>query len=108
MIPPESSRQRNTYIIGDSAVVPDPTADELVEIARSLVETHEMFRGGLMPRVAFLSYSTHASGAGESVDKVRSAVEKFRTKYPDIEVDGPLQLDAAMDPYIYLSKTYGK
>lgn len=62
----------------------------------------------MTPRVAFLSFSTHTSGVGKSVEKVREAVEKFRSKYPNIEVDGPLQLDAAIDRDIYLTKTKGK
>lgn len=108
MIPSEKSLIQNTYVIGDSAVNPDPTADELVEIARSLVDTHETFLKGVIPRVAFLSFSTHASGIGASVSKIREAVEKFRAKYPDIETDGPLQFDAAIDRDIYLTKTKGK
>lgn len=108
MIPSEKSLEQDIYIIGDSAVNPDPTADELVEIWRSLVETHETFQKGVTPRVAFLSFSTHTSGVGKSVEKVREAVEKFRSKYPNIEVDGPLQLDAAIDRDIYLTKTKGK
>ncbi len=108
MIPSEKSLEQNIYIIGDSAVNPDPTTDELVEIARSLVETHEIFLKGVIPRVAFLSFSTHTSGVWLSVSKSREAVEKFRAKYPDIEVDGPLQFDAAIDRDIYLTKTKGK
>lgn len=62
MYPGEESISRESYTIGDSAVTPDPSASELVAIAESLVETHRRFHATL-PRVAFLSYSTYASGS---------------------------------------------
>ena len=108
MIPWEKSIQSDIYTIGDSAVTPEPSSSELVEIARSLVETHELFYPWVTPRVAFLSFSTHESGIWASADKVREAVRLFREKYREIECDGPIQFDAAIDQDIYLSKTKGK
>lgn len=107
MVPDELSRSQEVYIIGDSAVNPDPSADDLVSLAGSLVETHEAFRPEIPPRIAFLSYSTHESGTGASSEKVQKALALFRERYPEISCDWPLQFDAAIDRDTYLSKTKG-
>ena len=56
------------------------------------------------PKVAFLSYSTHGSGKGEDVDKVRNATNKARIKYPDLPIDGEMQFDAAVSPRVARTK----
>jgi phosphate acetyltransferase len=80
-------------VYGDCAINPDPTADELAEIAIQSANSAAAF--GIEPRVAMISYSTGASGAGEDVDKVRRATAKVRALRPDLVVDGPIQYDAA-------------
>ncbi len=81
---------------GDCAIVPDPTAEELADIAISSARTAAQF--GIDPRVAMLSYSTGTSGTGADVDKVRKATELVRKRDPELLVEGPIQYDAAVDP----------
>ena len=80
---------------GDCAVNPNPTAEELAEIAISSAETTERF--GIEPKVALLSYSSGDSGKGEEVEKVRNATRIFKEKAPQFKVEGPIQYDAAVD-----------
>ncbi|HSN44682.1 MAG TPA: phosphate acetyltransferase [Propionibacteriaceae bacterium] len=82
-------------VYADCAVNPDPTAEQLADIAISSVDTALKF--GIEPRVAMLSYSTGDSGSGEDVDKVRAATEIVRARMPELKVDGPIQFDAAVD-----------
>ncbi len=89
-------------VFGDCAVNPNPTSEQLAEIAISSAETAVQF--GVEPRVAMLSYSTGESGAGEDVDKVRKAVEIARKKAPELMLEGPLQYDAAYDPEVARTK----
>lgn len=79
----------------DCAVLPNPTPDQLGEIAVVSAETAAAF--GIDPKVAMLSYSTGASGAGEDVERVVEGLAKARELNPDLAVDGPLQFDAAID-----------
>jgi phosphate acetyltransferase len=81
-------------VYGDCAINPNPTADELAQIAIQCADTARNF--GIMPRVAMLSYSTGESGKGEDVDKVKEATHKVKALRPDIEIDGPMQYDAAI------------
>lgn len=83
-------------IFGDCAININPTAEELAEIAISSADTSIKF--GIDARVAMLSYSSGASGTGEDVEKVRKATEIVKSKRPDIQVEGPIQYDAAVDP----------
>ena len=85
-------------VFGDCAVNPNPTAEQLAEIAISSAETSKRF--GIEPRIAMLSYSSGTSGAGEDVDKVRRATEIVKEKRPDLKVEGPIQYDAAVDPVV--------
>ena len=85
-------------VFGDCAVNPNPTAEQLAEIAISSAESSRAF--GIEPRVAMLSYSSGTSGAGADVEKVRLATELVRQKRPDLKVDGPIQYDAAVDPLV--------
>jgi phosphate acetyltransferase len=85
-------------IFGDCAVNPNPTSEQLADIAISSAETSKMF--GIEPKIAMLSYSSGTSGEGEDVDKVRKATEIVRQKRPDLKVEGPIQYDAAVDPSV--------
>jgi phosphate acetyltransferase len=89
-------------VYGDCAVNPDPTAEELADIAISSAETAVQF--GIEPRIAMLSYSTGESGAGVEVDKVRAATALVRERRPDLEVEGPIQYDAAVDASVARTK----
>ncbi len=80
----------------DCAVVPEPTAVQLAEIALAAARDRSRLVGD-EPRVAFLSYATRGSAEGESVLRVRQAAEQFRTAAPGIASDGELQVDAALD-----------
>lgn len=92
-------------VYGDCAVIPDPTADELADIAISSAKTAAEF--GVDPRIAMLSYSTGDSGTGEDVDKVRRATAIVRDKAPALMIDGPIQYDAASDPATGAAKLPG-
>ena len=87
---------------GDCAIVPDPTSDQLADIAISSARTAAQF--GIDPRVAMLSYSTGTSGTGADVDKVRAATELVRQREPDLLVEGPIQYDAAVEPSVAATK----
>lgn len=92
-------------VYGDCAVNPEPTAEQLADIAISSSQTAVQF--GVEPRVAMLSYSTGDSGSGAEVDKVRRATELVRAARPELEVEGPIQYDAASDPEVGASKLPG-
>lgn len=85
-------------VFGDCAVNPNPTAEQLAEIAISSAESSSRF--GIEPRIAMLSYSSGSSGEGEDVDKVRKATEIVKQKRPDLKIEGPIQYDAAVDPAV--------
>jgi phosphate acetyltransferase len=87
---------------GDCAIVPDPTSEQLADIAISSARTAAQF--GIDPRVAMLSYSTGTSGTGADVDKVRTATELVRKREPDLLVEGPIQYDAAVEPSVAKTK----
>jgi len=92
-------------VYGDCAVIPDPTAEQLADIAISSAATATRF--GVEPRVAMLSYSTGESGVGAEVDKVRTATALVRERRPDLSVDGPIQYDAAVDASVARTKLPG-
>jgi phosphate acetyltransferase len=89
-------------VYGDCAVNPDPTAQQLAEIAVTSAETARAF--GIEPIVAMLSYSTGTSGQGADVDKVREAVAIAKEIAPDLLLEGPLQYDAAVDASVAKTK----
>ena len=89
-------------VYGDCAVIPNPTAHELAEIACSSADTASQF--GIEPRVAMLSYSTGESGHGADVERVREATALVRAKRPDLLIEGPVQYDAAVDPAVAATK----
>jgi len=92
-------------VYGDCAVNPDPTADQLADIAISSAATAAQF--GIEPRIAMLSYSTGESGAGADVEKVRQATARVRDLRPDLAVEGPIQYDAAADAAVAATKMPG-
>lgn len=81
-------------VYGDCAINPDPSAEQLAEIAIESAMSAEAF--GIAPRVAMISYSTGGSGSGNDVDKVREATAIAQQRRPDLLIDGPLQYDAAI------------
>ncbi|MBV7440939.1 phosphate acetyltransferase [Weeksellaceae bacterium TAE3-ERU29] len=85
-------------VFGDCAINPNPTADQLAEIAISSADSATAF--GIEPKVAMLSYSSGSSGKGADVDVVREATEIVKQKRPDLKVEGPIQYDAAVDPSV--------
>jgi phosphate acetyltransferase len=87
----------------DCAVVPEPSAEQLAQIALAAARDRPALVGDA-PRVAFLSYSTRGSASGDMVDKVRAALQRFRVLAPEIPADGELQVDAAIDPAIATRK----
>ncbi|TRW82874.1 phosphate acetyltransferase [Mycolicibacterium sp. 018/SC-01/001] len=87
---------------GDCAIVPDPTDEQLADIALSSARTAAQF--GIEPRVAMLSYSTGTSGSGADVEKVRKATELVRSRDPELLVEGPIQYDAAVEPSVAATK----
>lgn len=82
-------------VFGDCAINPNPTAEQLAEIAISSADSSSAF--GIEPKVAMLSYSSGSSGQGADVDRVRKATEIVKQLRPDIKVEGPIQYDAAVD-----------
>ena len=87
---------------GDCAIVPNPTPEQLADIAISSARTAARF--GVEPRVAMLSYSTGDSGAGADVEKVRAATQLVRSREPELPVEGPIQYDAAVEPSVAATK----
>ena len=89
-------------VYGDCAINPDPSAEQLAEIAIQSADSAKAF--GIDPRVAMISYSTGTSGAGSDVEKVREATRIAQEKRPDLVIDGPLQYDAAIMEDVAKSK----
>lgn len=87
---------------GDCAVNPNPTAEQLANIAISSAQTAQVF--GIEPRVAMLSYSTGASGKGADVDLVIEATKLAQEMAPEMAIEGPLQYDAAIDADVAKTK----
>ena len=92
-------------VYGDCAIVPDPTTEQLADIAISTAETASGL--GIEPRIAMLSYSTGESGHGPDVDRVREATRLVRERRPDLMVEGPIQYDAAIDTTVAKLKLPG-
>ena len=92
-------------VYGDCAINPDPSAEQLAQIAATSADTSAAF--GIEPRVALLSYSSGASGKGSDVEKVRQATAFAKTLRPGVAFDGPLQYDAAVDAGVAAKKMPG-
>ena len=95
VVPPFRGEHTEVLSFTDAAVVPDPTAEQLADIAIAAAAARGKVVGDA-PRVAFLSYSTVGSAGGPSVDKMREALRIFREKAPDVPADGEMQADAAL------------
>jgi phosphate acetyltransferase len=93
-------------VYGDCAVNPNPSAEQLAEIAISSADTARAF-GIVEPRIAMLSYSSGASGEGEDVVRVREATELAKARRPDLILEGPIQYDAAVSPDVADTKMPG-
>ncbi len=89
-------------VYGDCAINPDPTAEQLADIAIQSADSAMAF--GIDPKVAMISYSTGTSGAGSDVEKVREATKIAQERRPDLLIDGPLQYDAAVMENVAKSK----
>ncbi|TKS56636.1 phosphate acetyltransferase [Mesohalobacter halotolerans] len=94
--------ENRVSVFGDCAINPNPNADQLAEIALSSAESSQAF--GIEPRIAMLSYSSGSSGKGEDVEKVRKATELVKQKRSELNVEGPIQYDAAVDMAVGQSK----
>ncbi|NEQ45685.1 MAG: phosphate acetyltransferase [Leptolyngbya sp. SIOISBB] len=97
--------EQRVLVYGDCAINPNPTAEQLAEIAISSADTARTF--GVDPKVALLSYSSGESGKGEEVEKVRAATKLARERRPDLLLEGPIQYDAAVDPEVGAQKMEG-
>ncbi|WIK64669.1 phosphate acetyltransferase [Gleimia hominis] len=93
------------HVYGDCAVNPNPTPEQLADIALTSAQTARQF--GVEPRVALVSYSSGTSGAGPDVDAVAQATRIAQEKAPDLPIDGPIQFDAATDPIVAAKKMPG-
>ncbi|MFQ5536769.1 MAG: phosphate acyltransferase [Gemmatimonadota bacterium] len=103
VFPADHPRGPAVVTFADAGVVPDPTPAQLAEIAAAAVYQRRVIVGD-EPAVAFLSYSTHGSAEGPSVDRVREALALFREAMPGVAADGELQADAALMPEVALRK----
>jgi phosphate acetyltransferase len=95
-----------SYSYADCGVVPDPTAEQLADIAISTAANHRKLTGE-DPRVAMLSFSTKGSASHPSIDKVQKATSIVKMKQPDLVIDGELQFDAAVVPSVSAKKAPG-
>jgi len=102
----EGGQATSVLTFTDSAVVPDPTAEQLADIAAAAADDRRRIVGD-EPVVAFLSYSTKGSAQGPGVDKVRAALGRFRQLRPEVPSDGELQGDAALVPEVARRKAPG-
>ncbi len=93
------------WAFGDCAVNPNPTPEQLADIAVTSARTAAQF--GVTPRVAMLSYSTGTSGSGPDVDAVVEATRIAREKAPELAIEGPIQFDAAVDAAVASKKLPG-
>jgi phosphate acetyltransferase len=98
VLPGEAGKER-VLTFADCAVLPDPTPEQLAEIAILAADNHHRLVQEV-PHVAFLSFSTRGSAEHPSVDKVRAALKIARERRPDLHLDGELQLDAAIVPAV--------
>jgi len=100
ILPDRNLGSNGVFIFADAGIVPDPTTEQLCDIAISTVDTARMLLDD-EPKVAMLSYSTKGSGgSGESVKKVQAATELVVRKMPDLLIDGEIQVDCAVVPDI--------
>ena len=102
MVHPSATGDSTVLAMGDCAINIHPSEDDLVEIATETIKCARMF--GVDPKVAFLSYSTFGSGAGEDVDRMRNAAQRVKALMPTVPITGELQFDAAVSPIVANTK----
>ncbi|MFH1753066.1 MAG: phosphate acyltransferase [Candidatus Omnitrophota bacterium] len=96
-VPDSDYGQKGTFIFSDCAIVPFPSKEQLAGIAIAAAKFADKILS-VPPRVAMLSYSTKGSASTPDLDLVRGAVESVRLSHPEINIDGELQVDSALDP----------
>ncbi len=106
VVPDRSFGYEGAMIYADCGVVIDPTAEELAEIAAASADSCRALLG-VEPKVAMLSFSTKGSAKHQFVDKILEAVKTTRARFPELEIDGELQADAALVPSVAASKAPG-
>ena len=102
LVRPSATGENEVLAMADCAINIKPTEDELAEIAIEASDCGQLF--GIDPKIAFLSYSTLGSGAGEDVDKMRNAAAKAKAMRPDLPISGEMQFDAAVSPRVARTK----
>lgn len=102
LVRPSATGENEVLAMGDCAINIKPSEDELAEMAGEIAGCARIF--GIDPQIAFLSYSTLGSGAGEDVDKMRNAANKAKKRYPDLPIEGEIQFDAAVSPRVARTK----
>ena len=105
LVRPGATGENEVLAMADCAINIQPSEDELVEICGETIKCAKIF--GIDPKVAFLSYSSHGSGKGDSVDKMRNATLKAQEEYPDVPIDGEFQFDTAVSPRVARQKAPG-
>jgi phosphate acetyltransferase len=105
-VPKYRDEENKVFFYADGAVVPNPTSEQLASIT---VSTAESMRNllGMEPKIAMLSFSTKGSAKHSDVTKVTTALEILKKEHPELEVDGELQVDAAIVPEVAKSKAPG-
>ncbi len=98
--------ENGLLVFADGAVNPNPTEEQLAEIALTTAETTRII-SGIEPRIAMLSFSTHGSAQHEMIDKVVNATNMAKKKKPDLQIDGEMQVDAALIDHIGKRKAPG-
>lgn len=96
LVQDQTQGEKGAFIFGDCAVMPNPTAEELAQIAISSAASARTLVG-MEPRIAMLSFSTKGSAKHENVDKVAEATKLAKEMAPELMIDGELQVDAALD-----------
>lgn len=102
LVRPSATGGNEVLAMGDCSINIKPNEEELAEIAEGTIRCAQRF--GIDPKVAFLSYSTLGSGAGEDVDKMREAARLTKERCPDIPIEGEIQFDAAVSPRVAKKK----
>jgi len=97
--------EKRLLLLADTAILIDPSADELADIAIDTAETAKRFY--IEPRIAMLSFSTHGSANHPSVDKVKEATAMVKDRRPDLIIEGEMQVDAALVPEVCKKKFPG-
>ena len=98
LVRPLATGGNQVLAMGDCAINIDPSEEDLVEITQEVAKCARMF--GVDPKVAMLSYSTHGSGKGPAVDKMRNVTRRLQDMMLDFPVDGEMQFDAAVNPSV--------